>query len=99
MLPHESGEAGERSETEGGAMQSIALILRRNTQSNRFAPPSVSKLTAPPIGKTFGGASLFSTDSVNCRPTEALATSHFSFLYSFKSGQFACSAQPPNGHF
>ncbi len=25
MLPRDSGEAGERSETEGGAMQSIAL--------------------------------------------------------------------------
>ncbi len=24
MLPHDSGEAGEQSETEGGAMQSIA---------------------------------------------------------------------------
>ena len=28
MLPHDSGEAGEQSETEGGAMQGIALILR-----------------------------------------------------------------------
>ena len=47
-MPHDSGEAGEQSETEGGAMQSIALSLSYITQSYRFAPPSVSKLTAPP---------------------------------------------------
>ena len=48
MLPHDSGEAGEQSETEGGAMQSIALSISYITQSYRFAPPSASLRSAAP---------------------------------------------------
>ena len=48
MLPHDSGEAGEQSETEGGAMQSIALSLSYITQSYRFAPPLSQQADSSP---------------------------------------------------